>query len=117
MSGTRPLLHLHDLDLLLGEKRDPELATRLRRAGLALGDPAPIEKARQRMLGQLESRWRHHYERALRRYGAAVATVRGRVCQGCFMTLPSSASPGDSEAVSLCESCGRILYWGHIGSP
>jgi len=32
------------------------------------------------------------------------------------MTLPRSASRGDAESVSLCESCGRILYRGRAES-
>ena len=37
--------------------------------------------------------------------------MRERVCLGCFVTLPTSASPGVGESLTLCESCGRILYW------
>ncbi|HTM57610.1 MAG TPA: hypothetical protein VL123_04270 [Candidatus Udaeobacter sp.] len=116
MSSLEALLQLNDLDLLLGELRDPGIISRLKRAGFALGDPAAVERARARWLARLEPRWRPHYERALRRYGAAVATVRTRVCQGCFMSLPRSASPADPDALSLCESCGRILYWGRPGA-
>ena len=116
MSALEALLQLHDLDLLLGELRDPSNVGRLKRAGFPLGDPSAVERLRARCLSRLEPRWRPHYERALRRYGAAVAAVRTRVCQGCFMALPRSASPGDPDALSLCESCGRILYWGRPGA-
>ena len=112
MSATVPLIRLSDLDLLLAETRESEAVARLRRAGLPIGDAAALERERARLAERIDSRWRPHYERALKRYGSAVANVRGRVCQGCFMSLPRSASPGESDAVSLCESCGRILSWG-----
>ena len=112
MNAPGPLLLLHDLDQLLTEWRDPVLLARLRRAGLECRGVEPIEKARARLLHHLDARWRHQYERAHRRYGTAVAPVRGRVCQGCFMALPRSAAPASPDAISVCESCGRILYWG-----
>jgi len=112
VTATRPLVLLHDLDLLLAEARDAEWVAKLRRAGLILGDVRALERARALEFERVEPRWRPHYERALRRYGSAVASVRGRVCHGCHMALPRSAFPGESDAVSLCESCGRILYWG-----
>jgi predicted nucleic acid-binding Zn-ribbon protein len=112
MSPGDTLLQLHDLDVLLLEARDAAAVSRLRRAGLAIGDTAPVERARARLLAALEPRWKQHYERAWRRYGNAIAAVRGRVCQGCFMGLPRSACPAESEIVTVCESCGRILYWG-----
>jgi len=116
VSAAAALIRLHDLDLLLAELREVSLAARLRRAGFALGDARDLDAARARRFGELDPRWRHHYERAGRRYGAAVASVRGRVCQGCYMTLPRTASRGDAESVSLCESCGRILYRGRAES-
>jgi hypothetical protein len=111
MSPIHALLQLHDLDQLLQEARDQATLTCLRRLGLAVGDPRPVEVARRNLLRHVDARWMHHYERARLRYGGAVAAVRGRVCQGCHMALPRSASPGSGEALTLCESCGRILYW------
>ncbi|MBI1798086.1 MAG: hypothetical protein HYR73_00165 [Candidatus Eisenbacteria bacterium] len=112
MTSRETLLELHDLDLLLFEARDLDAGARLRRAGLGFGDPSEVEKARARVFEQLDPRWRYHYARALTRYGGAIASVRARVCQGCFISLPRSAAPGSGESLTLCESCGRILYWG-----
>ena len=39
-----------------------------------------------------------------------VNTIRDRVCQGCFITLPTAALPGP-DAPMMCESCGRVLCW------
>jgi predicted nucleic acid-binding Zn-ribbon protein len=30
---------------------------------------------------------------------------------GCFITLPTSSTPETHDTLTLCESCGRILYW------
>ena len=112
MTEVDAILKLHDLDLLLLEVQDPQARGRLKKLGFEVGDPAPLSQARVRLLGTVDRRWLNHYERAHRRYGRAVAVVRDRVCQGCFITLPTSASPGTAGALTLCESCGRILYWG-----
>jgi predicted nucleic acid-binding Zn-ribbon protein len=105
------LIQIHDLDLLSRELRDHEVAARLKRMGFAIGDDAPLARARRALLQHVDPRWLGHYERAQRRYGTAVAAVRGRVCQGCYMTLPRTAAPMAGEVLTVCVSCGRILYW------
>ncbi len=111
MSDPLPLLHLQDLDLLAGELRDPRAVSRLRKLGFEVRSLEPLERERTRRLEAVEKRWLGSYERALKRYGRGVAAVRERVCLGCFITLPTSAAPGAAETVTMCESCGRILYW------
>jgi predicted nucleic acid-binding Zn-ribbon protein len=105
------VLLLHDIDLLLAEVRSPAGQGRLRKMGFELGDVRPLERLRARVVSEVDRRWLSHYERAHGRYGRAVAAVRERVCQGCYITLPTSASPGMEASLTLCESCGRILYW------
>jgi hypothetical protein len=112
MTPVQTVLHLHDLDLLLRELQDADALACFKRLGLPIGPLAPLEAARREAAARVEPRWRHHYDRAQRRYGGAVAAVRGRTCQGCHMTLPRSAAPAAGEMLALCESCGRILYWG-----
>ena len=112
MTAAELLLRIHDLDLLALELGDAVYTSRLRRLGL---DVAPVEGCdprRAELVAALDARWRQHYERALRRYGSGVAAVRGRVCQGCFMTLPRGAAAFMVDGVSTCEACGRILFWG-----
>jgi hypothetical protein len=111
VNATETLLQIHDLDLLLAEARDRAQVSRYRRAGIVMADSVPLDAARLRLLEALDARWRYHYERALARYGNGISGVRARVCQGCFMTLPRSASPGEAPALLLCESCGRVLLW------
>jgi hypothetical protein len=105
------LLELQDLDLIRAELADRPGVARLRKLGFQFPDPALVERHRARLVAGLDRRWLHHYERAQSRYGRGVTTVRGRVCQGCFITLPTSAAPSGSEPLTTCESCGRILYW------
>jgi hypothetical protein len=111
MSAITPLLQLHDLDLLLREVRESVSRGRLQRMGFGVPEPGAPERARVRLLAGVDRRWLSHYERARERYTRAVVAVRDRVCLGCHVTLPTSASPGAGETLTLCESCGRILYW------
>lgn len=110
MTEAATVLRLHDLDLLLREVRDPASRAQLARLGFALEGVSQIERARARVAARLERRWLSAYERARQRYGRGLVAVRERVCQGCFITLPTSAAPGEG-ALAQCESCGRLLYW------
>lgn len=114
MSAPAQVVHLSDLDLLLRELADPLSRSRLGKLGFEIGAPRRLETARARLAESVEPRWMVLYERARHRYGRGVAAVRGRVCQGCHMTLPTSAAPRSEagESLGLCQSCGRILYWG-----
>jgi predicted nucleic acid-binding Zn-ribbon protein len=111
MSLAEGLLRLHDLDLLIVETHDPAASQRLRQMGFDLEAPEVLERTRARLMGDLDPRWVGHYERARGRYGRGLVQVRGRACQGCFMTLATSAAPAAGESLTLCESCGRVLFW------
>jgi hypothetical protein len=110
MSGWRDLIRLHDLDLLLDEARSGGARRRTSSLGFALAAVPALERSRVRLHARLEDRWVRAYERAQRRYGRGVVAVRDRVCQGCFITLPTAAAPS-RDSLSVCESCGRILIW------
>jgi predicted nucleic acid-binding Zn-ribbon protein len=108
MSGWTDVVRLHDLDLLLEEARAGGARQRSLAVGFRLEGLPALERARAHLCARLEPRWVHAYERARRRYGRAVVAVHGRVCQGCFITLPTAAA--NAETLSVCESCGRILF-------
>ena len=113
--GTQAtLVHLGDLDLLLQELGQPAARTQLKNLGIPEASANHIAGARARCIAHLEARQAMLYERTRQRYGRAVATVRDRVCLGCYMTLPTTARPRFDNAATLplCESCGRFLYWG-----
>jgi predicted nucleic acid-binding Zn-ribbon protein len=110
VSTRSALVALHDADMLLEEARAPDERRRCRALGLDLTGLAAVERTRAQLHAQLDPRWVRAYERARQRYGRAVVVVRERVCQGCHVTLPTSASAG-ADAITVCESCGRILIW------
>jgi hypothetical protein len=110
MTDWSDVLSLHDLDLLLEEARGGGARQRILSLGFRLTGLPAVERARTRLLARLGGRWVHAYERAQRRYGRGVVAVRDRVCQGCFITLPTCAAAG-RDSLTVCESCGRILFW------
>jgi|SRR5437867_4145579 len=111
MTDAEMILELHDVDVLRDELADVRTVSRLRKLGFTFPEPGTIDRIRKRLIAGIDRRWLHHYERAHARYGRAVAVVRARVCQGCFITLPTRAAPSDGAPLTTCESCGRILYW------
>lgn len=110
MDAVKQLMLAHDLDTVL---REAEAASSWKRLGYAMGNPAPLLRERDHLLGAQERRWTLLYERGLKRYGRGLTPVRDRVCLGCFVQLPVSVapSPGNST-LHLCEGCGRLLHWG-----
>jgi hypothetical protein len=110
MTGWSDVVSLHDLDLLLEEARDGGTRQRILSLGFRLPGVAVLERARARLQARLDARLAHAYERAQRRYGRGVVAVRDRVCQGCFITLPTCAV-ASPDSLAICESCGRILFW------
>ena len=112
MSVLESVIELHDLDQLLALVEDVPARARWRRMGLAFGEADELRRERTRRLESLDRHWRLHYERGLERYGAGLTRVRGRVCQGCFVTLPTSQAPPSGLAqLHLCQGCGRLLLW------
>src|SRR5882672_9011371 len=93
MSALDALVRLHDLDLLRQQIEDPAATAQLHALGFIPADAVPLERLRGRLAARVDRRWLHVYERALGRYGRGLAAVRERVCQGCRITLPTSALP------------------------
>jgi len=111
VSRHADLLELQDLDLLLRMLGRDACRTRLRRMGFTFDAPDRLNRRRERLAARIDGRWIHAYERAASRYGRGLVSVRDRVCTGCFITLPTSSTPDTHDTLTLCESCGRILYW------
>jgi predicted nucleic acid-binding Zn-ribbon protein len=105
------LLELHDIDLMLRTLEEDGCRSRLRRLGYAFDSMERLTRRRERLASRIEPRWITAYERAFGRYGRGVVAVRERVCLGCFITLPTSSTPEEHDTLTLCESCGRVLYW------
>lgn len=111
MTSAPAVLQLHEHDLLLREAEHAGVIERRRKLGLPPLDVGSLQRQRLRLLTAMDRRWLVQYERALQRYGRAVAAVRDRVCSGCYISMPRSAAPPVEEPLTHCVSCGRILYW------
>lgn len=49
-------------------------------------------------------------ERGLPALGRMVVPVIEGVCYGCFVSIPTSRTGEENQAVRTCESCGRFIY-------
>jgi hypothetical protein len=84
-----------DIDVILQEFED-----------LATGKGGKLEDVRKDL--------RALYERYYQRYHArAIVSVKGGVCQGCFVTVPPMRLDivRRMDSLEVCDSCGRILVW------
>ena len=106
------LIELQDVDCLLRELRDPEMASQEEKLGFEVGGISGLERARERLATQVEERLLQTYERMSRRFVRVIVPVDGRVCSGCRISLPTSSHARNSEGATyeFCENCGRILY-------
>lgn len=106
------LIELQDVDCLIREMRDPEMASQEERLGFAVDGISGLERTRERLASQVEGRLLQAYERMSRRFVRVIVPVDGRVCSGCRISLPTSTRGRNSEGATyeFCENCGRILY-------
>lgn len=112
MNGSAAVLELQDLDQLIALAHDAGAVARLKRMGFKFDGPDGLLEDRARLERDIERRWWIAYERSQARYGRGLTAVQGKVCQGCFVTLPTSAAPPVGEvALHQCQSCGRLLIW------
>jgi len=105
------LVQLQDIDLMLREVRDPEIAHEEERLGFAMENVGHLEQSRLKIALKIDERLLQIYERMSRRFTRVVVPVERSVCQGCRMSLPTSTAKNTSSlAIENCENCGRILY-------
>lgn len=75
---------------------------------------AELDVERSKRMGQaLTAEMGMMYEKLLEaREGEALAELEGRVCQGCFVSVPNNIYVRLARCTELvpCPSCGRILY-------
>jgi predicted nucleic acid-binding Zn-ribbon protein len=107
------LVQLQDIDVLLREVKDPEIASQEEKLGFSLENVETLEKARRRLASRIDGKLLQTYERMSRRFTRVVVPVEGSICAGCRMSLPTSAiraKTSPSVDIENCENCGRILY-------
>ncbi|PRP96263.1 zinc ribbon domain-containing protein [Enhygromyxa salina] len=74
-------------------------------------------KNRQGLTAKVEKVTLRRYERVRQRVGGiGFVAVRERRCTACKMAVPHQTyvSLRNAELIALCESCGRMLYWGGL---
>lgn len=104
----RLLVALQDLDMMIKESKQEE-----ENLGFQIQNLEKLLGAREHLAQEIEDKWLKMYERVAKKHGRAIVPVKGGVCLGCFMGLPTShqVSQKADVDVSVCENCGRILYW------
>jgi predicted nucleic acid-binding Zn-ribbon protein len=107
------LFRLQDLDMMIREVQDPELRSKEEAMGFTVSTLDKLMTARARLLERIDPQDLRLYERIVRRHAHAIVPVADRTCLGCHMALPTSAASRrmSADALRVCESCGRILYW------
>jgi predicted nucleic acid-binding Zn-ribbon protein len=69
---------------------------------------------REKLLPMVEEKWLDLYQRlSVINKGQAVAAVRGDLCLGCRISLPTNLVSQiiTNERLQTCPNCGRILYY------
>jgi hypothetical protein len=101
------LVALQDLDNMIDDiMKEKEL-------GFKTGGVDKLTAIRQDLAGEIDVPLLRTYERLHQKHRRAIVPVRGDICLGCFVTLPTSLITRGKENISIfrCENCGRILYW------
>ena len=92
-----------------------ELDSAKRRLAGQPADLASITREIETVRDRLPTSLLIHYDLRRSRGKPAIVPVRGSVCGGCHLTLPSGRAAalrrGD-ESVQVCDHCGAFLYPG-----
>lgn len=101
------LVALQDIDIMI---RDIEEVKEL---GFEVSGREKLQEARDDLVKKLGLPLLSNYEKLKKRYRRSIVPVKGDVCLGCFMRIPTSLSTRgrSDQQVITCEGCGRILYW------
>jgi predicted nucleic acid-binding Zn-ribbon protein len=102
------------LRAIVADRRTMETELLAERKSLA-AEIRSSQTERDNVRAQIDAPTLHIYDR-LRdtRGGQALAEVRQRTCQGCRVSMTAAAEQRlrRSDALVMCQSCGRILYPG-----
>jgi predicted nucleic acid-binding Zn-ribbon protein len=74
-------------------------------------------KSRHSLTESIERTLLQRYERVRKRVGGiGFVAVRDRRCSACKMAVAHQTyvSLRNAEMIAVCESCGRLLYWGGL---
>ncbi|MCX7919599.1 MAG: C4-type zinc ribbon domain-containing protein [bacterium] len=98
-----------------GKQRFAEEEKKIHREEAELKEQiARYETERATLANNIEPSLLNVYQRISKRYnGLALVSIKGDVCQGCFLRLPPQVvnEVKKNERIIKCENCARILYW------
>ncbi len=101
------LVALQDLDIMIRDIED------VKEIGFAVAGKEKLEEARAELTQKIGKSLLFNYEKLKKRYKRAIVPVKGDVCLGCFMRVPTqliTRGRSDQQVIN-CEGCGRVLYW------
>lgn len=104
----------------LGELRDSFITERERLEKIEAKQVKAQRKAHKNRAGQMEAIEKpvlRRYERIRKRGGGiGFVAVRNRRCSACKMAVAHQTYVAlrAAEEIPLCESCGRMMYWGGL---
>ncbi|MFQ6091316.1 MAG: zinc ribbon domain-containing protein [bacterium] len=108
----RDLIVLQDLDQMIADATNTEFARSETKMGFKMDGLDKLRETRDELAAKIDHTFLRTYERASKRYRQAIVPVRGGICLGCFVRLPTEvACRGQEDLIRTCENCGRILYW------
>ena len=101
------LVAQQDLDIMIKDVDD------VKQIGFEVAGKEKLAEARAELIQKISKPLLFHYEKIKKRYKRAIVPVKGDVCLGCFMRVPTqllTRGRSDREVIT-CEGCGRVLYW------
>jgi len=108
----RNLIVLQDLDQMIADATNHEFAKSQKKMGFKMDGIDELRETREELASKIDQDYLKTYERVSKRYRQAIVPVKGGVCLGCFVKLPTEvACRGQVDLIRTCENCGRILYW------
>jgi predicted nucleic acid-binding Zn-ribbon protein len=108
----KDLIVLQDLDQMIADATDQKFAKSQEKMGFKMNGLGTLRETRDELAKKIDHKCLRTYERAAKRYRQAIVPVKGGVCLGCFVKLPTeTACRGQEDLIKTCENCGRILYW------
>lgn len=107
------LVILQDLDAMIAEAENTDILDQQEKMGFEIKGVERLKEARKELEDRIPPETLNHYKKILKRYGRAIAPVSGKICLGCFITIPTSLSSKEigNQVLRNCENCGRFLYW------
>ncbi len=107
------LIKLHDLDIMIKEASEEELAAEEQDLGFVIKNRKSLVQARDSIREQIPPETLAHYDKLFAKFGRALAPVNNGVCYGCFLQLPTLfvQQSKENQGLEICPRCRRFLYW------